>query len=170
MPSHLLLNGLAPLHWAIAGAAIAAITLALIFVANRRLGVSTGFEDVCSLVLPWPYFRRGRLLSGRTWRLPFIAGLTLGGAISAWFGGGWSTPWVLGVFDHAIGFGPAGKLVWMFVGGLFIGFGTRLAGGCTSGHGIFGLSNLERPSLVATAGFMLGGLVTTHLIYGVIFR
>jgi uncharacterized membrane protein YedE/YeeE len=56
----------------------------------------------------------------------------------------------------------------MFVGGLFIGFGTRLAGGCTSGHGIFGLSNLEWPSLVTTLSFMGGGIVTTQLLYRVI--
>jgi uncharacterized membrane protein YedE/YeeE len=57
----------------------------------------------------------------------------------------------------------------MFVGGLFIGFGTRLAGGCTSGHGIFGLSNLELPSAIATTSFMLGGIATTQLIYRVVF-
>jgi uncharacterized membrane protein YedE/YeeE len=56
----------------------------------------------------------------------------------------------------------------MFVGGLFIGFGTRLAGGCTSGHGIFGLSNLELPSLVTTLSFMGAGVVTTQLIYRVV--
>ena len=58
----------------------------------------------------------------------------------------------------------------MFVGGLFIGFGTRLAGGCTSGHGIFGISNLEVPSLVATVSFMVAGIVTTNLVYRVIFQ
>jgi uncharacterized protein len=74
------------------------------------------------------------------------------------------------VFDQVIGFGPAGKLVWMFGGGLLIGFGTRLAGGCTSGHGIFGLSNLELPSLIATISFMAGGIATTELVYRVIFN
>ncbi len=74
------------------------------------------------------------------------------------------------MFDSVIGLGPAGKLAWMFVGGLFIGFGTRLANGCTSGHGIFGLSNFELPSLVATLGFMVGGIVTTELLYRVVFR
>ena len=73
------------------------------------------------------------------------------------------------MFDERIGFGPAGKLVWMFAGGLFIGFGTRLGGGCTSGHGIFGMSNLELPSLVTTLSFMAGGIVTTQLIYRVLF-
>ena len=166
---HLLLHDLLPMHWAVAGAGIAAVTLALLFLANRRLGISTGFEDLCSLALPWPYFRRDRLLSARGWRLPFVAGLTLGGVLSAWLGGGWALSWNLGLFDVAIGWGPVGKIVWMFVGGLFIGFGTRLAGGCTSGHGIFGLSNLELPSLVSTLGFMAGGFVTTNLIYRVLF-
>jgi uncharacterized membrane protein YedE/YeeE len=73
------------------------------------------------------------------------------------------------MFDEAVRLGHSGKLAWMFVGGLFIGFGTRLGGGCTSGHGIFGLSNLEFPSLVTTMSFMAAGIVTTHVIYGVIF-
>jgi uncharacterized membrane protein YedE/YeeE len=57
----------------------------------------------------------------------------------------------------------------MFVGGLFIGFGTRLAGGCTSGHGIFGLANFELPSLVTTVSFMAGGAVTTQVLYRIVF-
>lgn len=164
----LLLHDLTPIHWAAAGAAIAAITLTLLFVLNRRLGISTGFEDICSLVLKAPYFRRQSLLSARNWRLPFLAGLVLGGVISAVLGGGWEPTWALGMLDARLGLGPAGKVTWMFVGGLFIGFGTRLAGGCTSGHGIFGLSNLEWPSLVSTLSFMGGGIVTTQLIYRVL--
>ena len=165
----LLLHGLAPLHWAAAGAAIAAITLALLFVTNRSLGISSGFEDICSLALPTPYFQRRSLLSNRTWRLPFVIGLLLGGFVSAVASGGWQPTLALGMFDERIGFGPAGKLAWMFVGGLFIGFGTRLGNGCTSGHGIFGMSNLERSSFVTTLAFMAGGIATTNLVYKVIF-
>jgi hypothetical protein len=165
----LILHQLPPLHWAVAGADIAAITLALLLIANRRLGISTGLEDVCSFVLPAPYFARDAVRSARPWRMPFIAGLVLGGFISAVLGGGFSPTWDLGMFDQVIGFGPAGKLVWMFAGGLFIGFGTRLAGGCTSGHGIFGLSNFEFPSLVSTASFMAAGILTTQIVYRVIF-
>jgi uncharacterized membrane protein YedE/YeeE len=164
----LILNGLPPLHWAVAGAAIAAITLCLLFVANRRLGISTGFEDVCSLVLPGAYFRRPAILSGRQWRLPFLAGLVLGGFLSAAFGGGWAPTWNAGMLDSVAGLGPAAKLAWMFAGGLLIGFGTRLAGGCTSGHGIFGMSNFERGSIVSTLSFMAGGIATTQLLYRVI--
>ena len=165
----LILNGLPPLHWAVAGAGIAGVTLLLLYLGNRRLGISTGFEDVCSLVLSQSYFRRDGVRSGRAWRLPFLAGLVLGGFLSAALGGGWHPTWSLGMFDHVIGFGPAGKLAWMFAGGIFIGFGTRLAGGCTSGHGIFGMSNLEMPSVVATLSFMTGGIITTQLIYRVLF-
>ena len=165
----LLLNGLTPIHWGIAGAAIAAVTIALLFLANRRLGISTGFEDVCSLVLDQPYFRRPSVGSGRTWRLPFLAGLVVGGVASAIFGGGWQATTALGMFDAAVGWGAAGKMAWMFFGGLLIGLGTRLGGGCTSGHGIFGLSNFERSSVVTTASFMIGGIVTTQLLYRVVF-
>ena len=165
----LILNDLVPLHWAIAGAGIAAVTLCLLWIANRRLGISTSFEDVCSLVLRQPYFTRSAIRTGRVWRLPMLVGLLLGGVLSAVTGGGWAPTWDLGMFDAVIGLSPAGKTAWMFVGGLFIGFGTRLGGGCTSGHGIFGLSNLELPSLITTVCFMLGGILTTQLVYRVLF-
>jgi len=165
----LILHDLTPLHWAAGGAAIAAITLALLFVTNRRLGISGGFEDLCSLAMPNAYFRRGAVRSARPWRLPFLAGLVLGGFLSAVLSGGWTPTWSLGAFATVVGLGHAGTLAWMFVGGLFIGFGTRLAGGCTSGHGIFGLANLERPSLITTITFMAAGIVTTQIVYRVIF-
>ncbi len=165
----LILHALTPLHWAIAGLGIAGVTLALLAVASRRLGVSTGLEDICSLVLRTPYFGRPAVRSGRAWRLPLLAGLVIGGFLSATTGGGWEPTWDLGVFDRAVALGPAGKIAWMFAGGLCIGFGTRLAGGCTSGHGIFGLSNFEAPSLITTVSFMLGGIVTTHVVYRVLF-
>lgn len=54
--------------------------------------------------------------------------------------------------------------VLMVVGGFLVGFGTRYAGGCTSGHSIMGLSNLQWPSLVATCCFMAGGFIMANLI------
>ena len=75
-----------------------------------------------------------------------------------------------GMLDTALVLSPAAKLAWMFVGGLFVGFGTRMANGCTSGHGIFGLSNFEWPSLVATLCFMGTGLVTTQVLYRLVLR
>lgn len=166
----LILNGNPPMHWALAGAVIAAITLTLLFVANKRLGLSTGLEDLCSLASSHPYFRQTSIVSGRGWRLPFLGGLVLGGFASATLGGGWTPTWALGMLDQTIALGSLGKLIWMFVGGIFIGFGTRLGGGCTSGHGIFGVSNFERPSLVTMLSFMAGGIVTTQILYRLVLR
>ena len=57
----------------------------------------------------------------------------------------------------------------LIIGGFLIGFGARWAGGCTSGHAISGLSNLQLPSLIAVAGFFIGGLVMIHLLFPLIF-
>jgi uncharacterized membrane protein YedE/YeeE len=161
----LILHHLQPMHWAPAGAAIAIIALLMLWLGNRRLGISTGFENLCSLAVKVPYFQRSEITGSQNWRLPFLGGLVLGGLISALTSGGWSPFWNLGVFDSLFGWGPAGKLAWMFGGGLLIGFGTRLAGGCTSGHGIFGISNLERASIESTLAFMASGIVATHLVH-----
>jgi uncharacterized membrane protein YedE/YeeE len=164
----LILHDLTPLHWALAGIGIAGVTLALLFIGGARLGVSTGFDDICSLVLSAPYFRRDAVQSGRRWRLPLLAGLVLGGFLSATLGGGWAPIWDLGPLDRALALGPGAKLAWMFAGGLCIGFGTRLAGGCTSGHGIFGLANFELPSLASTLSFMAAGILTTQIVFRVV--
>jgi uncharacterized membrane protein YedE/YeeE len=164
----LILHGLPPIHWAIAGAVIAFVTLTLLLLANRRLGVSSGLEDICSMVLGGPYFTRSAVTSGRPWRLPFLGGLVLGGFVSAVLGGGWSPTWALGMLDRTAALSHLGKTAWMFGGGVLVGFGTRLGNGCTSGHGIFGNSNFEIPSIVASCCFMVGGVVTTQVIYRIL--
>jgi uncharacterized membrane protein YedE/YeeE len=68
--------------------------------------------------------------------------------------------------DNLLSFKGIGILV---VAGLFIGFGTRYASGCTSGHAITGLSSLQLPSLIATIGFFAGGLLMTWFIFPLIF-
>lgn len=165
----LILHQLPVMHWALAGIGLGLVTLTLLAVSGQRLGVSTGLENLCALVLRVPYLRREEVRASQGYRLPFIGGLVLGGFLSAVLGGGWSPTWALGMFDTQIGWGPAGKLGWMLVGGLFIGFGTRLAGGCTSGHGIFGISNGERSGVVSTLGYMGAGLVVTNVVYRVVF-
>jgi uncharacterized membrane protein YedE/YeeE len=157
------------MHPAVAGAVIAAITLALLYFGNRRLGVSGGLDDLCGVVLSrQPYFRDGRARGAREWRFPFLLGLVLGGVLSAVLSGGWAPIWDLGMLDAGLGLGRAGKLAWMFTGGLLIGFGTRLANGCTSGHGIFGMANLEAASVASTISFMAAGMLTTNLLYRVL--
>ena len=85
--------------------------------------------------------------------------------VSALAGGGWQTTWNAGMMDSVLGLSKGAKVAWMFVGGMFIGAGTRAAGGCTSGHGIFGISNFEKASLAATAAFMIAGIITTNIVY-----
>ncbi|MBR59135.1 MAG: hypothetical protein CMH54_14090 [Myxococcales bacterium] len=154
-----------PIHWAIAGAAMGVFVVSLQFLANRSFGISTGFETLCSLFSRQPYFQRERLK--RRWRLPFFLGLILGGVLSAVMAGGIETSWALGRFDALIDQGRGFKAVWMLIGGFLVGFGTRLAGGCTSGHGIFGLANFEKASLVTVLCFMAAGVASTQLIYRV---
>ncbi len=164
----LILHHLTPLHWALAGALIGVITLLLLWLTNQRLGISTGFENVCSLVVNTPYLRRDEITKSHGFRLPFLGGLVLGGVISAVAGGGWAPIWDLGRFDATFSIGHVGKLLWMFAGGVLIGAGTRMAGGCTSGHGIFGVSNLEGASLVSTLSFLGAGIVVANLVYRVV--
>jgi uncharacterized membrane protein YedE/YeeE len=61
-------------------------------------------------------------------------------------------------------------LIFFVFGGFLVGFGTRWAGGCTSGHAIMGLSNLQLPSLIATIAFMVGGFASTHLLLPFLLR
>ena len=164
----LILNDLVPMHWALAGGLIGVLTLLLLVVVNRRLGLSTGFESVCALVVRGPYFQRASLRGSAGWRLPLVVGLVLGGVLSAVVSGGWQPTWEIGALGEQLGLSEAGLCAWMFVGGLCIGFGTRLAGGCTSGHGIFGISNFEVSGLVTTLSFMGAGALTTQLVYRLI--
>jgi uncharacterized protein len=164
----MLLIGVPAWHWAIGGAVLASVTLALLWLANRRLGISTSFEDVCAIASRAPYFAREEIRGSGGWRLWFIGGLVIGGALSSITAGGWEPTWAAGLLDEAFGWSPFAKLGWMTLGGLCIGFGTRLAGGCTSGHGLFGLSNLEPASWLSTAAYMTSGVLMTNFVYRVL--
>jgi hypothetical protein len=153
--------------WWQGGAAIGALTLLLLWLGNQRLGISTGFENLCALVLRTPHLARAEVRGSARWRLPFLAGLVLGGTLAALATGTLTPNLETPLLDLRFAFGSAEKLAWMFAGGLLIGFGTRLSNGCTSGHGIFGLSNLERGSLEATLSFLAAGMLTTLLVHGV---
>ena len=161
----LILNNLEALHWAFAGGAIGLCTLGMLYFMKRRLGVSTGLESLCALAISAPYFQRPALIRSSGRRIALLVGLALGGSTSALLSGGVSVTWDVGAYGAALALSEGGTLLWMFVGGLFIGFGTRLAGGCTSGHGIFGVSNMERSGFIATISFMAAGIVTSHITY-----
>jgi uncharacterized protein len=162
-----LLNGAEAWHWALGGAVISLVTVILLAVTNIRLGISGSFENVCALVVRAPYLQRAEVARSHYWRLPFLGGLVLGGFLAAITTVGWSPTWNLGLHDRVFGFGAVGKTIWMFAGGVLIGAGTRIANGCTSGHGIFGLSNREASGLITTISFMVAGIVTTNVIFRV---
>jgi uncharacterized protein len=145
--------------WYVGGLAIGGFVLFLAMLGRQRLGVSSAFEEACAAVTD----REKR----SSWRLPFIVGIVFGGLISKAIAGDWVATTSMGAFD-ALMAGPVWLRASVFLGGgVLVGFGTRLAGGCTSGHGIVGMAQLSRASLVATASFMAAGFATTFVFWGI---
>jgi len=178
-----------PWPWYVAGPLIGLTVPTLLLIGNKSFGISSSLRHICAACLPakLPFFTYD--WKKEVWNLFFVAGVLAGGFLATNF---LSNPdsfnvapdtvaalQAFGVRDFS-GLMPADlfatehlftmKGVFFFViGGLLVGFGTRYAGGCTSGHAIMGLSNLQWPSLVATICFMLGGLAMTHLFLPLIF-
>ena len=148
MLSNLFPTGIAP--FAIGGS-LMGLGVALLYVSTGRPGgVSTFFSSSWSWLLRTAFFRQASLVDSRNWRLVYTLGLILGGALYA----------LLGLPMEASHI-PAWKLA---VGGLLIGFGARLGGGCTSGHGICGMASLSAGSLVMVVTFLGTGIITAHLL------
>ena len=183
-----------PWHWSVSGLAIA-VLMFLMLIAGEKFGVSTSFETICSMSGAG---KRFKLFSydwkKQRWLLVFLTGAAIGGWIATtWLQSpepvqisestsahlsslGIEVPTTkadgLGYVPHSLfNFEKLGTLsgfIIMVLGGFFIGFGTRWAKGCTSGHAISGLSNLQLPSLIAVIGFFMGGLLMTHVLLPII--
>lgn len=157
--------------WAgwVGGVAIGAYLLLQLVLTGRHLGCSTAYGDVCGLLTRRGFFTRGKFAGGPSWRLFFLLGLPLGGLI-AFFTSPGAGPWTPS-FDMGALYGTVlPQALWaralvLAAGGVAIGYGARLAGGCTSGHAIMGLSLRNLPSLVAAVGFFVGGLVAVNLLF-----
>jgi len=141
--------------WWIGAAAIAFVVLGLLITDNKQLGVSTGCAELCRV----PTSREARA----SWRVRFLLGIVLGAALAALFAGR-SPTLAMGSLDQIAVGSTALKMGVLFGGGLLVGMGARLAGGCTSGHGIVGTALGARSSWLATVLFMVGGFITTHLV------
>ena len=175
----------APWPWYVAGPLIGLFVPVLLLTGNKLFGVSSNLRHVCAVVAPArvAFFQYDWRRAGG-WNLAFALGILLGGAMAGRFLAGDGVVHLsaaaraslvaLGVRD-VTGLVPRELFRWsalatwrglvMLVGGGFlIGFGTAYAGGCTSGHAISGLADLQLPSLVAVLGFFAGGLITTWLI------
>ncbi|MEQ8323166.1 MAG: YeeE/YedE thiosulfate transporter family protein [Vicingaceae bacterium] len=174
-----------PWPWYIAGPIIAAVYGSLLFF-GKSFGISATLRSMCSAM------GAGKRIDffdfdwkGQMWNLMFVLGAVIGGFIATMF---LSEPMEMqlsevtkenltsyGLVSWKNGIAPVEIFNWaslitakgfimMVLGGFLIGFGSRYSGGCTSGHAISGLSNLQLPSLVAVIGFFIGGLFITWLV------
>jgi uncharacterized membrane protein YedE/YeeE len=172
-----------PWPWYVAGPLIGLTVPVLLLLGNKSFGISSSLRHICAACLPAniPYFSYN--WKNEIWNLFFAAGI-VAGAFMAWHvfhheAGAVDPRLIEELNGYGIsarhGFLPEDVFNWqqlfsfrgliMIVGGGFlIGFGTRYADGCTSGHSIMGLSNLQWPSLVATVCFMIGGLLMSNFI------
>ncbi|QNJ97007.1 YeeE/YedE family protein [Constantimarinum furrinae] len=179
-----------PWPWYVAGPLIALVMFMLLF-AGKQFGMSSNLRTVCAAAgggKKAEYFKFD--WKSERWNLIVVAGAMIGGFIASNFMSDNTVQINADVAqqlaaDHNIH--SAGNaylppelysidaitqplpVILLLLGGLFVGFGARYAGGCTSGHAISGLSNLQLPSLIAVIGFFIGGLVMVHLIFPLIF-
>ena len=177
-----------PWHWAVSGIGIAFVLFLLNWM-GRSFGVSTSFKAICTALgagKRYEFF--AGTLSEEYWRLLFVLGAVVGGAITTHF---LSSPEPvalsaatitelegLGITypdsDHkGMGFMPTSLfnlsnvkgILMMVLGGFLVGFGARYGRGCTSGHAVTGLAHLQLPSFLTVIGFFIGGLIMTWLIF-----
>lgn len=178
-----------PWPWYIAGPLIGLFVPALLVAGNRALGVSSSFRHVCAACVPAniPFLQYD--WKAERWNLLFVVGIVVGGFLGMQVLGhpdlvGISAATIEDLRELGVSYNPGllprdlfsveGLMSWrgwLFIvgGGFLVGFGTRYAGGCTSGHAIAGLSNLQWPSLIAVLGFFAGGLLMTHIVFPLIF-
>ena len=173
-----------PWPWYIAGPLIGLTVPVLLLLGNKSFGISSSLRHICAACIPAkiPFFTYN--WKKEAWNLFFVAGIFIGGIIASTLLAN-PDPIVVnpklstelaryGItnYNHLV---PVDIMNWpalltikglimMVVGGFLVGFGTRYAGGCTSGHAIMGLSTLQWPSLVATICFMAGGFIMANLI------
>ena len=179
-----------PWPWWVSGPLIGLTVPVLLLLGNKAFGVSSSLRHICAACFPGgiSFFRYN--WKKEIWNLFFVAGILVG-TIIAWT---WLSDYHqlninpklvtelkdYGITDHSQII-PAEIVNWnslatlkgiimIVIGGFLIGFGTRYAEGCTSGHAIMGLSNLQWPSLIATCSFMTGGFLVANFILPLILK
>jgi uncharacterized membrane protein YedE/YeeE len=178
-----------PWPWYVAGPLIGLTVPLLLLIGNKTFGISSSMRHVCASCFPSsiPFFCYD--WKKEQWNLYFVAGIFLGALLTVHLLADDLTPQINPkLTEELAAYGiPVSGIVpeslisfsnllalqgWlvMVVGGFLVGFGTRYAGGCTSGHSIMGLSSLQLPSLIATCCFMLGGIVMANLILPFILK
>ena len=173
-----------PWPWYVAGPVIGLTVPTLLLLGNKRLGISSTLRQFCAACYPANIPFLNYNWRKESWNLYFVAGILIGGFVG---GSLFANPVSTDLSQNTVaylheqglqnltGLLPEELFNWknlltlqgfllMVVGGFFIGFGTRYARGCTSGHGIFGLSSLQWTSMVATVAFFIGGIVCSYMV------
>ena len=173
-----------PWPWYVAGVIIGLIVPALLILGNKSFGISSNLRHICAACFPGDikFFKYD--WKKEVWNFFFVAGIILGAFLAIHFlmtdapikvSPALQTElssYGINNYQHLLPselfslnalFTLRGFII-MVIGGFLVGFGTRYAGGCTSGHSIMGLSNLQWPSLVATICFMAGGFIMANII------
>ncbi|MEZ4748020.1 MAG: YeeE/YedE thiosulfate transporter family protein [Calditrichia bacterium] len=149
----------------IGGVAIGIFVIALYLVTGKLLGVSTAYGNMCAYFSKINFFAAGEYRSN--WRMWFIIGIPVGGLLAALTSPG-DVVFSLStgaMYDAVLPESWWAKGLWLMTGGAMIGFGARAAGGCQSGHAITGVALLNWPSMVAGAGFFVGGVAVVQLLF-----
>ncbi|MAZ36702.1 MAG: hypothetical protein CL842_04550 [Crocinitomicaceae bacterium] len=171
--------------WYVSGPLIGLMVPAMLYIGNKSFGVSSTLRSMCSMCVPLHVdLYRKNDWKNDIWNLVFLAGILMGGIVAGNFMTDGS-PIVLGEATverlSSMGITDLSSLLpqevfnWddvftlrlfiiAIVGGFFVGFGARYAGGCTSGHAIMGLSLFQLASLIAVIGFFIGGLFMTYFM------
>lgn len=173
-----------PWPWYVAGPLIGLTVPALLLIGNKSFGISSSLRHMCAACFPAGVSYFNYNWREEIWNLVFVTGILIGGFLATRFLANPDDMRIapqtvadlkaLGV-RHFSGLMPSDifsvdnlftlkGLVFFVLGGFLVGFGTRMAGGCTSGHSIMGIANLQWPSVVATCCFMAGGFAMTHLM------
>ena len=149
----------------VAGGAIGALAFAQRWLTDQPLGCSAAFGNACArLGSRLPLFQDPAHSAATDWKLWFIAGIFLGGLLASLSTGSWANPTQFGAFYTALmPQSEAGRIAWWLFGGVLIGMGSRLAGGCTSGHTINGVAMGSPASMVASAFFFAAAVGTAQL-------
>jgi uncharacterized protein len=179
-----------PWPWYVAGVLIGLMVPALLLIGNRHFGISANLRHICAACFPGKINFFQYDWKKESWNLLFAGGILLGGFIAATLLQDPSPVSVdprlmqelnsYGIRDNSRLLPPEifsfenlltlRGFILLIAGGFLVGFGTRYAGGCTSGHAIMGLSNLQWPSLIATICFMVGGFIMANLILPFLLR
>ncbi|MBP2132528.1 putative membrane protein YedE/YeeE [Methanomicrobium sp. W14] len=171
-----MLEMLTQMTWSpyIAGAGIGVMSWLAFFLSDKPLGCSTSFFRTFGIIRKAvhkkgmdenPYYIKYKPEIDWQWML--VLGIVIGAFLSSVLSGVFEITWVPDMFASEFGDSPVLRLIVALTGGVIMGFGARFAGGCTSGHGISGTTQLSLTSIVAVIFMFCGGIAMAMAIYGV---